>query len=76
VKLKMLFFSAKTGNVKKGAPLRRGLVSPRIDATLNMDLTPYPKGDRAPTGILEGLYQNDTKTAFLLTLRKSKNLLK
>ena len=38
----MLFFSSKIGNVKKGAPPRRGLALPRIDATLNMDSTPYP----------------------------------
>jgi hypothetical protein len=38
---KMLFFSQKIGIVKKGAPLRRGLASPRIDATLKVDLTPY-----------------------------------
>jgi len=42
MKLKMLFFSSKIGNVKKGAPLRRGLALPRIDATLKVDSTPYP----------------------------------
>jgi hypothetical protein len=39
---KMLFFSSKIGNVKKGAPLRRGLALSRIDAALKVDLTPYP----------------------------------
>jgi len=65
---KMLFFSSKIGIVKKGAPLRRGLALPRIDATLKVDSTPCPKGDRAPTGILESLYQNATKTPFLLAI--------
>ena len=65
--IKNAFFLPKIGNVKKGAPLRRGLASPRIDATLNVDSTPCPNGDRAALRILEGLYQNDTKTVFLLS---------
>jgi len=73
---KMLFFLPKIGNVKKGAPPRRGLALLRIDATLKMDLTPYPKGDRATLRTCESLYQKDTKTAFLLTFRKFDNQLK
>jgi len=65
--LKMLFFLPKIGNVKKGAPLRRGLTLSRIDATLKVDSTPYSMLDRATLRIYEGRYQNDTKTAFLLT---------
>ena len=42
MKLKMLFFLSKIGNVKKGAPRRRGLASPRIDATLKVDSTLLP----------------------------------
>jgi hypothetical protein len=72
--LKMLFFSSKIGNVKKGAPLRRGLASPRIDATLKVDSTHYPRLNLASTGNYESRYQNDTKTAFLVTLRKTRSL--
>ena len=71
--IKNAFFLPKIGNVKKGAPLRRGLASPKIDATLNVDSTPCPNGDRAALRILESRYQNDTKTVFLLTFRKTKN---
>jgi hypothetical protein len=42
MKLKMLFFSSKIEILKKGAPLRRGLALPRIDATSKVDITPYP----------------------------------
>jgi hypothetical protein len=71
MKLKMLFFSSKIGNVKNGTPLRRGLASPRIDATLKVDSTPHPMRNRAALRILESRCQNDTKTGLLLTLEKN-----
>jgi hypothetical protein len=54
--------------LKKGAPRRRGLALPRIDATLKVDLTPHPKGDRASMGIYGGRCQNAAKIAFLVTI--------